>query len=66
MSFNIGDKVLVTEAYENGWWYGNTLKNVDKMGFFPSNYVKTLCKPAPPLTPPEAVVEDEESNRKGV
>jgi hypothetical protein len=48
LSFEAGEKILVQQAFETGWWYGNAIKRPDESGFFPSNYVKVGAKPPPP------------------
>jgi hypothetical protein len=51
ISFQKGDKVLVEQAFDNGWWFGNAIKKPNVKGFFPSNYVKVGAKPPPPSAP---------------
>jgi hypothetical protein len=57
LSFLKGDKILVEQSLETGWWYGHVIKQSDVKGFFPSNYVKVGAKPPPP--PPKPQEEDE-------
>lgn len=40
-------------TYDNGWWFGNLLKQPDRQGFFPSNYVKVGTEAPLPEAPPE-------------
>jgi Leucine-rich repeat (LRR) protein len=41
LSFEKGDKVVVTrKVQERGWWFGSILEQPQRMGFFPSTYVR--------------------------
>lgn len=51
LAFEKGEKILVEQAFENGWWFGNAIKRPNDKGFFPSNYVQVGAKPPPPAPP---------------
>lgn len=41
LSFEKGDKLVVTrKVQERGWWFGSVLEHPQRMGFFPSTYVR--------------------------
>ena len=41
LSFNAGDKIIVLEEDDSGWWTGRLQKN-GKEGYFPSTYINHL------------------------
>ena len=67
LSFNAGDRIVVTEEDESGWWTGRLEKN-GKDGYFPETFVRELTQDelntnkSPTRPPPPPIINTTNNN----